>query len=209
MTSGHQFKRFTMIIIVLIIAIAAAVFFFWQVDAEEQAPKVSKTELIESNKVWINNQMQIPIQDKIILSIPATNTNTTIASNGDLILETTNEEILKELASSDNRYKDIKAYRLRIEAKKVSEYITNTKISLPNNNDSEKSLPIMKLQVVNVLYRQKKTPVQIEETTNNDIKVSLNTSYSSDDAEVAADIFNSQIPEETTITDNTKKFNHE
>ncbi|HEM1558114.1 TPA: hypothetical protein U0Y26_001144, partial [Listeria monocytogenes] len=58
MTSGHQFKRFTMIIIVLIIAIAAAVFFFWQVDAEEQAPKVSKTELIESNKVWINNQMQ-------------------------------------------------------------------------------------------------------------------------------------------------------
>ncbi|HAO6006049.1 TPA: hypothetical protein IQA06_001773, partial [Listeria monocytogenes] len=115
MTSGHQFKRFTMIIIVLIIAIAAAVFFFWQVDAEEQAPKVSKSELIESNKVWINNQMQIPIQDKIILSIPATNTNTTIASNGDLILETTNEEILKELASSDNRYKDIKAYRLRIE----------------------------------------------------------------------------------------------
>ncbi len=90
-----------------------------------------------------------------------------------MILETTNEEILKELASSDNRYKDIKAYRLRIEAKKVSEYITNTKISLPNNNDSEKSLPIMKLQVVNVLYRQKKKKrlYKIEETTNNDIKV--------------------------------------
>ncbi|HBL6244474.1 TPA: hypothetical protein LR728_002848, partial [Listeria monocytogenes] len=138
MTSGHQFKRFTMIIIVLIIAIAAAVFFLWQVDAEEQAPKVSKTELIESNKVWINNQMQIPIQDNIILSIPATNTNTTIATNGDLILETTNEDILKELASTDNRYKGIKAYRLRIEAKKVSEYITNTKYRYPTTTIQKK-----------------------------------------------------------------------
>lgn len=205
MTSGHQFKRFTMIIIVLIIAIAAAVFFFWQVDAEEQAPKVSKTELIESNKVWINNQMQIPIQDKIILSIPATNTNTTIASNGDLILETTNEEILKELASSDNRYKDIKAYRLRIEAKKVSEYITNTKYRYPTTT-IQKKFANYEITSGERSVQTEKTPVQIEETTNNDIKVSLNTSYSNDDAEVAADIFNSQIPEETTITDNTKNL---
>lgn len=125
-------------------------------DAEEQAPKVSKTELIESNKVWINNQMQIPIQDNIILSIPATNTNTTIATNGDLILETTNEDILKELASTDNRYKGIKAYRLRIEAKKVSEYITNTKYRYPTTT-IQKNSQTMKLQVVNVLYKQKNT----------------------------------------------------
>lgn len=155
MTSGHQFKRFTMIIIVLIIAIAAAVFFFWQVDAEEQAPKVSKTELIESNKVWINNQMQIPIQDKIILSIPATNTNTTIASNGDLILETTNEEILKELASSDNRYKILKHIDFVLKQRKFLS-ISLTQNIVTQQQRFRKSSPIMKLQVVNVLYRQKK-----------------------------------------------------
>ncbi|HBM4133830.1 TPA: hypothetical protein LWK64_002061, partial [Listeria innocua] len=54
MTSGYVLKKFIMVIVILIIAIAAAIFFFWQVDAEEQAPTVSKTELIESNKVWIN-----------------------------------------------------------------------------------------------------------------------------------------------------------
>ncbi|EAA0351068.1 hypothetical protein LRO45_002880 [Listeria monocytogenes] len=203
MTSGHLFKKFTVIIIVLIIAIAAAVFFFWQVDAEEQAPKVTKTELIESNKVWINNQMQVPIQDNIILSIPAANTNTTIATNGDLILETTNEDILKELASTDNRYKGIKAYRLRIEAKKVSEYITNTKYRYPTTT-IQKKFANYEITSGERSVQTEKTPVKIEDTTNNNIKVSLKTSYSSDDAEVAAGIFNSQIPEETTITDNTK-----
>ncbi|EAE0012767.1 hypothetical protein FAM05_11790 [Listeria monocytogenes] len=205
MTSGHLFKKFTVIIIFLIIAIAAAVFFFWQVDAEEQAPKVSKTELIASNKVWINNQMQVPIQDNIILSIPATNTNTTIATNGDLILETTNEEILKELASSDNRYRGIKAYRLRIEAKKVSEYITNTKYRYPTTT-IQKKFANYEITSGERSVQTEKKPVKIEETTNNDIKVSLKTSYSSDDAEVAAGIFNSQIPEETTLTDNTKEL---
>ncbi|ENI8740097.1 hypothetical protein ABZ030_002975, partial [Listeria monocytogenes] len=182
---------------------AAAVFFFWQVDAEEQAPKVTKTELIESNKVWINNQMQVPIQDNIILSIPAANTNTTIATNGDLILETTNEDILKELASTDNRYKGIKAYRLRIEAKKVSEYITNTKYRYPTTT-VQKKFANYEITSGERSVQTEKTPVKIEDTTNNNIKVSLKTSYSSDDAEVAAGIFNSQIPEETTIIDNTK-----
>lgn len=155
MTSGHQFKRFTMIIIVLIIAIAAAVFFFWQVDAEEQAPKVSKTELIESNKVWINNQMQIPIQDNIILSIPAANTNTTIATNGDLILETTNEDILKELASTDNRYKGIKDIDFVLKRRKFLSILLIQNI-VTQQQLSRKNSQTMKLQVVNVLYKQKK-----------------------------------------------------
>ncbi|MBC2331071.1 hypothetical protein [Listeria swaminathanii] len=203
MTSDHLFKKFTMIIIVLIIAIAAAVFVFWQVDAEEQAPKVSKTELIESNKVWINNQMQIPIQDNIILSIPATNTNTNIATNGDLILTTTNEEILKELAASNDRYKNIKAYRLRIEAKKVSEYITNTKYRYPTTT-IQKKLANYEITSGERSVQTDKTPIKIEDTTNNDIKVPLKTTYSSDEAEVAAGIFNSTIPDKITITDNTK-----
>ncbi|MBC1547973.1 hypothetical protein HCJ27_12760 [Listeria sp. FSL L7-1435] len=205
MTSEHLFKKFTMIIIVLIIAIAAAVFFFWQVDAEEQAPKVTKAELIESNKVWINNQMQIPIQDNIILSIPAANTQTTIAANGDLILATTNEEILKELAASNDRYKDIKAYRLRIEAKKVSEYITNTKYRYPTTT-IQKKLANYEITSGERSVQTDKTPLKIEETDNNEIKASLKTSFSSDDAEVAAGIFNSSIPDKVTITDNTKEL---
>ncbi|MBF2394558.1 hypothetical protein IA831_13535 [Listeria marthii] len=205
MTSEHLFKKFTMIIIVLIIAIAAAVFFFWQVDAEEQAPKVSKTELIESNKVWINNQMQIPIQDNIILSIPAANTQTTIAANGDLILATTNEEILQELAASNDRYKDIKAYRLRIEAKKVSEYITNTKYRYPTTT-IQKKFANYEITSGERSVQTDKTPLKIEETDNNEIKTTLKTSFSSDDAEVAAGIFNSSIPDKVIITDNTKEL---
>ncbi|MCD2254966.1 hypothetical protein [Listeria marthii] len=205
MTSEHLFKKFTMIIIVLIIAIAAAVFFFWQVDAEEQAPKVTKAELIESNKVWINNQMQIPIQDNIILSIPAANTQTTIAANGDLILVTTNEEILKELAASNDRYKDIKAYRLRIEAKKVSEYITNTKYRYPTTT-IQKKFANYEITSGERSVQTDKTPLKIEETDDNEIKTTLKTSFSSDDAEVAAGIFNSSIPDKVTITDNTKEL---
>ncbi|HCJ4854141.1 TPA: hypothetical protein NR884_001561, partial [Listeria innocua] len=112
MTSGYVLKKFIMVIVILIIAIAAAIFFFWQVDAEEQAPTVSKSELIESNKVWINDQMQIPLEDNVFLSIPSPSTEATIAKNGDLIIATTNPEILNKLAASNSRYDGMKAYRL-------------------------------------------------------------------------------------------------
>ncbi|HHQ1160193.1 TPA: hypothetical protein ACSLAA_003086, partial [Listeria innocua] len=91
-----------------------------------------------SNKVWINDQMQIPLEDNVFLSIPSPSTEATIAKNGDLIIATTNPEILNKLAASNSRYDGMKAYRLRIEAKKVSEYITNTKYRYPTTTVQKK-----------------------------------------------------------------------
>ncbi|HHQ1720880.1 TPA: hypothetical protein ACSKK9_002501 [Listeria innocua] len=189
----------------LIIAIAAAIFFFWQVDAEEQAPTVSKTELIESNKVWINNQMQIPLEDNIFLSIPSPNTEATIAKNGDLIIATTNPEILNKLASSNSRYSGMKAYRLRIEAKKVSEYITNTKYRYPSTT-VQKKLANYEIKSGERTIETAKKALKVESSNKSDIKLTLETTYSSKDAEVAAAIFNNKIPDEITINDNTKNL---
>lgn len=202
----HVIKKFTVIIIILIIAIAAVVFFFWQVDAEEQPPKITKTELIESNKVWVSNKAQIPLQDNIILSIPSANTEATIATNGDLIITSTNQEILQQLASDDNRYKGIKAYRLRIKAKKVSEYITNTKYRFPTNSLQEK---LTNYEILNGerTITTEAAPVKAElATSGNKIQTILKTTYSSDDAQVAAGLFSSAISDEITITDDTKKL---
>ncbi|MBC1886241.1 hypothetical protein VL806_10225 [Listeria seeligeri] len=204
MAGEHVIKKFTVIIVIFIIAIAAVVFFFWQVDAEEQTPKVTKSELIESNKVWVENKAQIPLQDNIILSIPAANTDATIATNGDLIIDSTNTEILQELAASNSRYKGIKAYRLRIEAKKVSEYITNAKYRFPTTTVQEK-LTNYEITSGERTVETENTPVKFATTTNpNEIAATLKTTYSSDDAEIAANIFNSKIPDEITITDDTK-----
>lgn len=206
MASESVFKKFTKIIVILIIAIVATVLFFiWQVGAEEPSPEVSKTELIESNKVWVNNQMQIPLQENIILSIPAANTDATIATNGDLIIATSNKEILEQLATSSNRYKGIKAYRLRIEAKKVSEYVTNTKYRFPTSS-IQNNLTNYEITGGERTVKTEKNPVKVKASSGNNIILDLKTTYSSDDAEIATDIFTNNIPEKLTITDNTKQL---
>ncbi|EDO1161428.1 TPA: hypothetical protein ACSKM7_002851 [Listeria innocua] len=205
MTSGYVLKKFIMVIVILIIAIAAAIFFFWQVDAEEQAPTVSKSELIESNKVWINDQMQIPLEDNVFLSIPSPSTEATIAKNGDLIIATTNPEILNKLAASNSRYDGMKAYRLRIEAKKVSEYITNTKYRYPTTT-VQKKLANYEIKSGERTIETGQKAIKAESTKKGDIKLTLETTYSSKDAEVAAAIFSNKIPDEITINDNTKNL---
>ncbi|MBC6297749.1 hypothetical protein HCJ45_11605 [Listeria sp. FSL L7-1517] len=204
MAGGQLIKKFTVIIIMFIIAIAAIVLFFWHVEAEEQTTKVSKTELIESNKVWVNNKMQIPIQDNIFLSTPSANTEATIAPNGDLIVTSTNNEFLKQLASADKRYKGIKTYRLRVAAKKVSEYITNVKYRFPTTTIQEKITNYEITSGERTIITEA-TPVKVTSVKNEDkIQTTLKTSYSNADAEIATKLFSSKIPREVTIADETK-----
>ncbi|MBC2049289.1 hypothetical protein [Listeria booriae] len=117
---NSRVSRFIVALVACIIVGGAGFLIFWNVNAEEVMPEVDQAKLLESNKTWIKTNTSLTMEPNLVIPIKGNNTVTTIASNGDLILDTTNKAVLAKMATVNVKYKDMNRFRVRVFANKVS-----------------------------------------------------------------------------------------
>ncbi len=152
-------------------------------------PKVTQAELIESNKSWVETKTPLPLTENIFMNLPAKDSKVTVTSSGNLVLETTNPYYLKQLADENDRFTNIKEYRLVIFADKVSEYINNSKYRYPTGyGHTGMSDYQIESGIREISSGQEALPLKKEGQTV-DLKSSLTTRYANDLAKDTADAF--------------------
>ncbi|MBC1435480.1 hypothetical protein HB848_09020 [Listeria rocourtiae] len=117
---NSRVSRFIIGLLACIAVGGAAFLIFWNVQAEEMTPVVDQAKLMDSNRTWIKTNTSIAIGPNLVLPIKGDDTVTSIASNGDLILDTTNKAVLAKMAKVDTKYQAMDRFRVRIFANKVS-----------------------------------------------------------------------------------------
>ncbi len=117
---SSRVSRFIIGLLACIAIGGAAFLIFWNVQAEEVMPEVDQAKLMDSNRTWIKTNTSIAIGPNLVVPIKGDSTVTSIASNGDLILDTTNKAVLTKMAKVDAKYQAMDRFRVRIFANKVS-----------------------------------------------------------------------------------------
>ncbi|MBC1475443.1 hypothetical protein HB852_12550 [Listeria grandensis] len=117
---NSRISRFIIGLLACIAIGGAAFLIFWNVQAEEVMPEIDQAKLMDSNRTWIKTSTSIAIEPNLVVPIKGDNTVTSIANNGDLILDTTNKTVLTKMAKVDSKYREMDRFRIRIFANKVS-----------------------------------------------------------------------------------------
>lgn len=151
-------------------------------------PEVDQAKLIDSNRTWIKTNTSIFIAPNLTVPIKGDNTVTSIANNGDLILDTTNQEVMAKMAHADAKYKSMDRFRIRIFANKVSTVMNPSAFQYTRDKVDGFLTSYSILNGTLDKVAGKSLELTSESGTTLRVNEKLNTVYSSDLAETVAPV---------------------